>query len=174
MPHLIDPTDLATLLDSDADAGRLALELAAAEAAIELAAGPVGEIREIHRGGTGVLILRRFAASVRAIREPYEDSDVDVAGWRLDADRRSLWRLDTSSIPIAWAHGEVSVYYQPADDLALRQAVALALIRHSLSGIPGVLGFSEGNFAIQFKNGETWTSAQADILHAVEQPWSFS
>lgn len=174
MPHLIDPDDLAALLDSDVDAGRLALELAAAENAIELSAGPVGEVREFHRGGAGVIILRRFAASVRAIREPYEDEDLVDGVWRLDADRRSLWRLDTSGTPIGWAAGDVSVYYQPADDLALRQAAALALIRHSLSGIPGVLGFSEGNFSIQFKNGETWSSAQADVMGSLERPWSFA
>lgn len=174
MPHLIDPSDLPTLLDTDVDAARLLLELGAAESAIEHVAGPIGEVRELHRGGSGVVILDRYAASIRAVREPYGDEDLTADRYRLDGDRRSLWRLDENAVGIAWAAGLVSVYYQTADDLVARQATALALMRHSLSGIPGVLGFSEGNFSIQFNNGESWSSAQADVLEAVGRPWSFA
>lgn len=174
MPHIIDPADLGSLLESDADAALLELELVAAEAELERVAGSIGEQREYHRGGGKVLVLHRFAGSVRAIREELASADLTATEFRLDTDRRSLWRLDAAGTAVTWATGLVSVFYAPADDLAIRQATALALMKQSLAGVPGVLGMTEGNFSIQFANGETWSSARADALVGASRPWGFS
>jgi len=173
VPHIIEIEDLRTLVETDLVDAALELELSAAEAELDRIAGPLGEVREYHRGGGYALILHRFAGSIRIVREPLASADLVASAWRLDPDRRSLWRLDSSGLATTWADGLVSVYYQPSDDLALRQAVAVALVRGAITGVPGVLGMTEGNFSIQFANGQTWSSVRDDVLSSAARPWGF-
>lgn len=169
---LLTPAEVRAAYATSATDAALLAEIAAAEAAIDGVAGPLGEQREEHIGGTSVIILNRRAASIRSIREYLADADLTTADWRLDSDRRSLWRRATG-YTAGWAVGPVLVAYQPVDDVMVRRSVALKLIQHNLATVPGVLGFTEGNFSIQFPNGETWASTHDEILGTSNQPWSF-
>jgi hypothetical protein len=54
-----------------------------------------------------------------------------------------------------------------------RRAVAVALIKADLTAQPGVLGLTEGNFTIQYANGQTYSVTRADVLESVGPLWSF-
>lgn len=176
---VIDLAALRSLVESDLTDDALTIELAAAEADVERVAGPLGELREVHRSVGRAIILNRYAASVRAVREFDADDDLEAEDWRLDADGRTLWRLDTGPSPASlWGGGNrdgwVRVYYQARDDLAMRQGAVIALVKGGIAGTPGVLGLTEGNFSIQFQNGATWSSVRSDVTAGVEKPWNFA
>lgn len=155
-----------------------------AEAAIEAIAGPLGSTAT-HRtlGRSTVVMLPRYAASIEAVREGI-DPVVDLAtdDWKLLSDRRSVERMPLGTNPayIAGPHATsyafldpVEVDYVPADDKATRRVVAVLLIRAAAVAQPGVLGMTEGNFSIQYANGQTYTVSRDDALGAVGPLWSF-
>ena len=154
--------------------GALVRAVEDAEAAIDRVGGPVGEIREERPGrGSAIIILARRAASIRAIREHGDDEDLAGDDWRLLSDQRSIRRLhDGTNAAHAWRRPIVS--YQPVDELATRRMVAIELVKGSLTSMPGVLGFTEGNWTIQYANGQTWRSSRQDALDELGPEWGFA
>ncbi len=174
MTALYEIAELVVLIDADVDAAAIEVQLAAATDAIEQLAGPLGEIVETHRGGSEFVILNRIATSVRIVTE--EDGRLTLAAddWSLGVDGRSLRRLPEGTNPELRFNGRVAVTFQTADDLAIRRAVALELVKTGLMSQPGVLGLTEGNFTIQFANGQTWSSLRDGALEATRPPWGFA
>lgn len=158
-------TDLA-----DAD---LQLLINAAEQAVARVAGPLGDVVEIRAGGSSIVILNRRAATISTIREAGQDEDLDPDDFWLRSDQRSIDRLETGPDPSSTWRGPVVVTYSPVDDVAERKAIAIKLVELDLSSTPGVLGFTEGNWSIQFPNGETWGATRADLLSAAAPLWTF-
>lgn len=175
--HLFD--DLAELRKVGGFAGvtdeALTTFEAAAELAIEAIAGPLGEAVEIRRGGSSFVILPRFAASIDEISEG-RDPALTLADddWQLRSDRRSVERLPYGTNPASAFDDPVTITVTWLDDIELRRAVAIALIKADLSAQPGVLGITEGNFTIQYANGQTYTITRDDVLEAAGPLWSFA
>lgn len=173
---ILDAADVVAQLGSDVDPDALQIQIEGALAAIEAVAGPVTEVREDRLGGSSVIILARRAASVRRIIEAYSTSSRELADddWSLGSDRRSITRrVGGTNSASAFGDGWVTVYYQPEDAIAVRRIVAIQMIKHNVATTPGVLGFTEGNWSIQFPNGETWGATHAELLASLAQPWSF-
>ena len=145
-----------------------------AEAQILQAGGALGELVEVRSGGSRIVILSRIAAEVTAAREGrVQPIELDAEDYRLNADGRSIERLEDGPNPgIRW-RDPAEIEFTAFDDLQTRRATAVALVRAALTGQPGVLGFSEGNFAIQFANGATWSSTREDVLESVGPLWNF-
>lgn len=163
---------LNTALDDDA----LQMQIDGALAAIELVAGPLDPHVEERRGGASVIVLARRYASIESVSEYYAtDNVVELAedDWALGADGRSLTRRGYGTNPGYGFGGRVRVEGTPADETAIRRIVALQLIKHNLATTPGVLGFTEGNWSIQFPNGETWGATQAELLGTIGPLWHF-
>ena len=170
---ILTPSEVRGSVQTSATDDALAVQIAGAEAELERVLGPVGEVREIKAGGGRVIILDRPAASVRRVREYLADADLTTADWTLGSDGRSLWRVD-AGYRATWGVGPTEIAYQPRDDIALRRLVALQLIKHNVATVPGVLGFTEGNFSIQFPNGESWAATHEEILGTAGGHWSFA
>lgn len=153
----------------------LAVFLAAAEISIDAVAGPLGEAVEIRRGGSSIVLLPRFAAEITKVTEgsvqPVELADDD---WQLRSDRRSVERLPYGTNPADRFDDPVAIELTWLDDKALRQAVAVALVKSELTAQPGVLGLTEGNFTIQYANGESYTVTRDDVLESAGPLWSFA
>lgn len=165
---IITPEELREHVDTELEDEALQIHIDAAEQAIERLAGALEEFTEERHGGSRIVILARHAATVSEVSE--DDGDTDLTedeDYRLLSDRRSLRRVDQE-----WS-GRVHVTYTPYSDLAVRQLVIIQLVRHALRSIPGVLGFTEGNFSIQFASGETWSSTRDDALSGLGAPWHF-
>lgn len=173
MPPILAPADLHNRFESSLEDADLARLIAGAQGAIERVAGPLEAVTEIRRGGSSVIILPRLVASIVAVREAGDDFDLDPADWFLRSDRRSVDRLATGPNARALWHGPVAFEVQPIDDLEERRAIAIKLIELEVSRTPGLLGFTEGNWSIQFPNGETWGATRQDLLAQLDSPWSF-
>lgn len=154
-----------------------------AEAAILAIAGPLGTSTYRSLGRSSIIMLPRYAASIEAVREGI-DPVIALASddWRLLSDRRSIERLPLGTNPayISGPHATsyafldpVEVDYTPADDLATRRVVAVLLIRAAAVAQPGVLGMTEGNFSIQYANGQTYSVSRDDALEAAGPLWGF-
>lgn len=161
------------LVETDLSPESLQLLIDAAEQAIARVAGPTGEVVEIRDGGSSVVILNRFAAAIGSVREASATEDLNEDDFWLRSDRRSIDRLATGPSPARLWRGPVVVTYTPVDEVAERKAIALKLVQLDLDAHPGVLGFTEGNWSIQFPNGESWGATRADLLAGSGPLWSF-
>lgn len=165
---IITPEELREHVETELEDDALQLHIDAAEQAIDPLAGPLEEITEERHGGSRIVILARPAASITSVFEDDGETELEEeTDYRLLSDRRSLRRVDQE-----WS-GRVHVVSVPLDSLALRQLVVIQLVRHAIIGIPGILGFTEGNWSIQFASGETWSSAREDALSGLAAPWHF-
>lgn len=144
-----------------------------AEAAIEAVAGPAGDVVEVRRGGSSFVILNRIAATIASVVEGrYLPVELDPDDYALYGDGRSIERLGTGTHPATrWT--DPTFTYAARDDRESRRVAAIALIRAALTGQPGVLGLTEGNFSIQYASGETWTATRDDVLESVGPLWNF-
>lgn len=156
------------------DDAAIQLQIDAAYEQIERVGGPLGTIVEERLGGGSVIILARRASTVAKITEPSADDDLAADDFSLGSDDRSLRRLDDGTSPAsAWPRGWNRIEYTAFADVASRKAVALKMVQHGLVGMPGVLGFTEANWSIQFPNGESWSTAHAGLTADVASPWHF-
>lgn len=174
MIPLLTPDEVRALgVETPIGDSDLAFVLAGITSEIERVAGPLEDVSETRLGGSRVIILARPAAAIVRIREFDQDDDLVDDDFRLDADRRSIWRLGTGTTPRPYWWGPVLVDFAPWDNYEERRLIAVKMLQMHLTGMPGVLGFTEGNWSIQFKTGETWSTTRADILGSIEQPWHF-
>jgi hypothetical protein len=147
----------------------------AAELAIEAVAGPLGAAVEIRDGGSSIVILPRYASAVTKVTEGREvPLELAANDWLLRSDRRSIERLRFGTNPAMRFLDPVRIEYTPLDDTLLRRAVAVALIKAELTAQPGVLGVTEGNFTIQYANGQSYSVTREDVLESVGPLWSFA
>jgi hypothetical protein len=138
---------------------------------------------EHYPGGSRVIILDHVADVVATVREGDAtealeagtgDDDPD-AEYRLESDGRSITRLEPhSETAIRRWWGPVRVEYVPRSKTNLRKLVTVELVKGALANNPGVLGITEGNYTVQFANGETWSSTSLDALSRLDEPWSFA
>lgn len=173
---ILDIDQVRSAIETSLDDAGLQLQIDGALALVESVAGPVGAVTEERRGGSSVVLLGRRYASIESVTEGYATSYPTVLAtddWELGPDGRSLTRRGYGTNPAAWFSGPVRVVGTAEDDVAIRRLVALQLIKHNLATTPGVLGFTEGNWSIQFPNGETWSATQADLLGTLRPLWSF-
>jgi len=178
----LDVTDLREHIETELEDSALERLLAAAYDQIDAVAGPTGELIEHHAGGSRFIILRRFAAEADSGGEQIEVREADAAAaldpateWRILSDRRSIERLEPGCETCERRFfGPVEVIYVPRADDAIRDLVAIELVKGDVTSNPGVLGMTEGNWTIQYANGTTWSSSQAGALEAVAAPWSFA
>jgi hypothetical protein len=122
-----------------------------------------GGLRRFGDGGVG--IGRRAAAEYRLS----------------PTDSRSLWRsipgTGEAAIPATselgvW-RGPVTVVSTPLSLASLRKVATAQLVKGAISNNPGVLGLTEGNFTIQYANGQTYSVTVDDVLESVDPLWSF-
>ncbi len=170
-----DLDDLRAVLgDVAASDEALTTFLADAEAAIASVAGPLGDVVEVRRGGSSFVILNRIVDEISAVVEGrYLPVTLDPTDYQLRADGRSIERIDSGPNPAVRWTDPTEFRYAAKDDKESRRAAAIALIRASLTGQPGLLGMTEGNFSVQYASGETWTSTRDDILESVGPLWNF-
>jgi hypothetical protein len=172
-----DVDELRTVMGGGVAAGdeTLTTFLLDAEAAIAAVAGPLGDVVEVRRGGSSFLILDRYVGSIaKVIEGRIQPVELDPTDYVLRGDRRSLERVDAGPNPASRWVDPTEVQYAAANDRETRRVTAIALIRAALTGQPGVLGMTEGNFSIQYANGETWSATRDDVLESVGPLWNFS
>lgn len=165
--------ELRSLIATEATDDALTALLAEAEAEIARVGGLIGTVTYPMTGGSSVLILPRYVASVTSIGHRYYSADtdetLDPSAYVLLPDRRSIRMADgTRFRPL------VTVVAETLDALTIGRALALQLVRLYLTNQPGVLGFTEGNWTIQFKNGESYTLTRDALLGSLAAPWSFA
>lgn len=170
-----DLAELRSVLGNvDASDEALLTFLGAAELAIAGLAGPLGDVVEIRNGGSSIVILSRLATEVTKVTEgTFAPVELDEDDWVLRSDRRSLERLETGPNPARAFDHPVSIEFTALDDKLLRRAIAIALIKGDLIAQPGVLGLTEGNFSVQYANGQSYTVTREDVLGSVGPLWSF-
>lgn len=165
---IITVEELRELVETDLSDEALQIEIDAAEQAILRVAGSLDDVTEEREGHSEYVILARHAAEITTVSDDDGETELtETDDWILLSDRRSLRRVGAR-----WRH-RVQVAYTPADELALRQMVIVQLVRHAITGTPGVIGFTEGNWSIQFASGETWSAARQGVLDGVGLPWHF-
>jgi hypothetical protein len=147
-PSSLSDPDMQVLLD-------------AAEQAINLYAGPVGDVTETFTAGSGDLVmLSRPASAITSVSERL----VTLAGTDYELDGRALRRLDTGANPDSRWRGRLVITYKPEDDTDLRKAVQADLLKLELNTRTGTQSESIGAWSETFTSGDTYTAEREAIL----------
>lgn len=140
--------------------------LAAAEIAINDAAGLVGSVTEFSAGGGYYLVLSRPASAFTSVTENFDASPTVLAtnDYRLSSGV-ILSRLNTGTNPASRWGPNVKVVYTAAADTAAREVVQLQLVEQFLNYNPGLTSETVGDWSQTFRGGDTpWSAARDDVL----------
>lgn len=132
---------ISTTLDDDT----LESMLDAAELAITGEIGSPDEVQEYLRASGDLIILSRVASELTAVIE--NDITLDEDDYELRADGQTVRRLRTGPNPASRWRGRVDWTYVPADDIAERERVQVALIELELNYTPGESSERIGDWA---------------------------
>jgi hypothetical protein len=144
--ELSDP-DMQVLLD-------------AAEQAINLYAGPVGDVTETLTAGSGDLVmLSRPASAITSVSERLVTLEQ-----RLPARRPSAPTAGHRGEPGQPWRGRLVITYTPEDDTDLRKAVQADLLKLELNTRTGTQSESIGAWSETFTSGDTYTAEREAIL----------
>lgn len=144
--------------------------------AIEARYGSLEPVIELHHGTGPNLLLGRAAASVGSVSigSALDPTALEADDYRLGADRRSLFRLETGTNPSVVWPGWEEVTYTPFNDVDARHTVQRKLVELELLSRPGVVGMTEGNFSIQLAQGQSYSDLREEILASLAPGWVFA
>lgn len=175
--ELLTVEELRGHITSSLGEDELQLLLDAAEEAIEARYGPVGsDVTEIVDGGLSHIFLRRRALAITEITETVADVDtiLDEDDYRLRGDGVSILRLSTGPNDRAYWGAPVRVKSSPADDLASRKVMQLALVTLDMNYKPGVTAERIGEWEEQRGANSAWNyeTERESILAGLTTPGS--
>ena len=176
----LTPEQLRAQLEADIALTDAALQamLTAAYQAIDKRYGPLTATSELHSGDGDTIILGRptttDAVDSVTIRHGETETLLADDDWELQGDGRTMYRLLTGTSPAYYFGAPVAVVYTPTSDSADRDRVARQLVELELLSKPGVIGFTEGNWSIQFSNNQSYTQLYEEILGSLGGHWAFA
>jgi hypothetical protein len=115
--------------------------------------GPTGADTEVHRAGSGpLLMLNRAAASITSVTEDATGAPVvlNALDYALRPSGSLLERLDTGPNPASRWRGRVDVVAVPLADAAERDRVVIALVKLDVTHNPGVTSERIGDWEESF------------------------
>lgn len=136
--------------------------LDAAYVAIAARIGASGTRTELAFGGFRTIALGRPASSVTGVTETVgtTTTTLNANDYRLRPDTYTVERLSTgTNSRWAWA-GAVEVTYTAVDDDALRDSVAIDLVRLALTSNPGLTSETIGAWTEQYASNAQWNSTE--------------
>lgn len=144
--------------------------LAAAEIAINDAAGLVGAVTEFSTGGGYYVVLSRPASAFTSVTEDFDGSAVVLStdDYRLTSGS-VLTRLLTGTNPASRWRGNVKIVYTAAADTAAREMVQVLLCEQFINVHPGLTSETIGSWSQSFITYD-WQVERDMILSTLRLP----
>lgn len=146
--------------------------LSAAEAEIDMAAGPVGSTVALFSGGGTLLVLGRAASAFTSVIETWGSTVTTLAAddYLVHPGGYVLERLNTGTNPRSRWWGRITVTYTPVDDANLRKDVQRELVSLAINVPAGLSLKTIGSWTEQYRQAAEGNEKERDAILARLSP----